>query len=165
MKTVLLLDVDGVVNVDLDPGWPGGLSRADAPAGGRVHELRWSPVLVDRIRDLHTSGAVEVRWCTTWSPHADVLEALWDLPPLGRCFTDPVPHRSKRILKYAAALAVVDGGDRLIWIDDREIPRFGPARAALLASGRALLIEPVPTYGLAPHHLDLIDLFLNGDNP
>src|SRR4051794_18921570 len=80
---VWLLDVDGVLNAL--PDW-----NADEPApdhawqdyevvtaSPRVHDqhkyrITYSPTLTKAIHDLHESGAVEVRWLTTWGRGANV---------------------------------------------------------------------------------------------
>jgi hypothetical protein len=159
---VLLLDVDGVVNVDL-PSWPGGYLDATVTADGRAWSIRWAPELLAAIVDLHRRGLVEVRWCTTWSYTIDVLEQLWGLPLWEQCFTEPLPRRHKARLKYAQALAVIEQGRRLIWADDHAIPLAGAKRAALTGDGRALLIVPAELYGLTPHHINLITTFAAGD--
>jgi hypothetical protein len=158
---IWLLDVDGVVNADR-PGWH------MAPYQRRVHadveyRLRWAPPLIQRVRKLHQSGAVELRWCTTWCPWAHVLEDCWGLPELPRALTDEAcgdwsPNKVD-LAKLAAAGAVADSGRRLIWTDDTAIPRRGPHRARLLHGGRALLISPASRSGLLPEHMDQIEEF------
>lgn len=121
--------------------------------------MRWSPPLIDRIRILHTSGAVEARWCTTWCAFADQLERLWSLPPLHRAFTDRVNGRAASLAKLAAARQVLADGRRLIWTDDTETPTSGDVHDELTAGGRGLLIAPQPSRGLRPEHMDSIETF------
>ena len=96
---IWLLDVDGVLNALPWRGatdWTGLPSKswddylvghaspdpADAdrgPKGG--YTITYSPELMRRIRELHESGAVEVRWLTTWGRGANLeLRELLDLP-------------------------------------------------------------------------------------
>lgn len=164
LPPVLLLDVDGVVNA-MQPGWGGTPRKAGAWSASDSYEytIRWAPALVDRIRDLHKAGTVEVRWCTTWCADADVLERLWRLPPLERAFTDPIKGRAASMAKLAAARQVLDDGRRLIWTDDVEVPTSGDLFDELTKSGRALLIRPSGRRGLQPDDLDAIEAFAKAD--
>lgn len=124
-QPVWLLDVDGVINANR-PGWGAPPRRESvwSPTDRQSYLLRWAPALIDRIRDLHARGAVEVRWCTTWCHEASILENLWRLPVLARAITvSPMPRGSDCWPhKIAAAQAVLDAGRRLIWTDDEAIP-------------------------------------------
>jgi hypothetical protein len=164
-KPVWLLDVDGVVNT-VRPGWAAAPRKALVWSGAdnTSYLLRWSPLVVDRIRLLHTSGKVEVRWCTTWCPEAGRLESLWHLPELARALSaDPMPRGPAcRPLKLAAARAVLAEGHRLIWTDDEALPPPGPDRDDLTADGRALLIAPRANRGLQPADLHRIEKFAEG---
>ncbi|MDT5033211.1 MAG: hypothetical protein QOC94_3382 [Actinoplanes sp.] len=159
---VWLLDVDGVLNASR-PGWDGTPQRRSvwSRTDQASYPLRWSPVLIDRIRALHVDGRAEVRWCTTWCPDADELEHLWRLPELERALTaDPMPRGvACWPLKLAAARAVLADGRRLIWTDDDAQPKPGPDRDELTANGLALLIAPRPNRGLSPQDLDRIEAF------
>lgn len=156
---VWLLDVDGVVNATR-PGWHAPPRRAYAYDAGTAYRLRWAPALIDRIRALHASGTVEVRWCTTWCAYADQLERMWRLPRLDRAFCDPVDGLTAAPLKVAAARKMLAQGRRLIWTDDEIVPAPGTdLHTELTAAGRALLIAPVSTRGLQPEHLDAIEAF------
>lgn len=154
---VWLLDVDGVVNAS-KAGWSAEPCKATAYAGGVGYTMRWAPALIDRIRDMHVAGLVEVRWCTTWCAWADQLERLWGLPPLGRAFTEDVNGYEASLAKLAAARQVLADGHRLIWTDDMEVPEPGDVvHDELTADGRALLIRPSGRRGLRPEHLDEIE--------
>lgn len=165
---VWLLDVDGVINTNR-PGWGGPPRRSQVWSDtDRVSYLiRWEPALIDRIRSLHRSGKVEVRWCTTWCPDAHRLEQLWRLPPLARAISaDPMPRGSECWpLKLAAARAVLAEGRRLVWTDDDAIPLPGPDLDELTASGQALLIVPKSNRGLQPEDLDRIESFIAASQP
>jgi hypothetical protein len=164
-KPVWLLDVDGVVNTTR-PGWGAAPHRSLvwSSADNTSYVLRWAPLLIDRIRTLVLTGRVEVRWCTTWCPEAERLEALWHLPGLRRALdADPMPRGAQCWpLKLAAAWDVLAEGRRLIWTDDEALPPPGEDRDELTAEGRALLIAPRPNRGLQPADLHLIEKFAEG---
>lgn len=154
---VWLLDVDGVLNANR-PGWHAAPRRAHVvDSAGHDWVIRWAPELIMCVRRLITLGRVEVRWCTTWCPDADRLEALWSLPSLGRAF-DTVPKgRFTGDIKLAAAREVLASGRRLIWTDDMVVPTFGPLYDELTADGRGLLIRPESRIGLTPEHMAMIE--------
>lgn len=161
---VWLLDVDGVINVRR-PMWGPQLGRGVArtvEAQGAVDwPIRWAPALIARIRRLAAAGVVEVRWCTTWCPDADVLERLFDLPAFGRALTAAELDAAEDTdpVKLAAARRVLAERRRLVWTDDTAVPASGPSAAELTAGGRGLLIRPHPRRGLRPRDLDRIEAF------
>lgn len=166
LPPIWLLDVDGVLNARR-PAWSG------APFNGRAYDnatewkIRWAPQLIKRIKDLHQSGTVEVRWCTTWCHQADQIERLFKLPEFGRAFTEELRGVACSEAKLAAARAVLAEGRRLIWTDDIEVPlpNQEPAlHAELTAGGRALLIRPDERGGLRPEHMDEIEAFARGEH-
>lgn len=160
MATVWLMDVDGVFNVD-HPGWSAAPYHATVYAD-QEYKLRWSRMLMVRTRRLLQAGVVDGRWCSTWCRWAHLLERAWSLPELARALSDDQCAMSPGQLdsaKLAAAKAVVDAGDRLIWTDDTAVPRFGPHREALERAGRALLIAPAGKTGLTVDHMAQIEEF------
>ncbi|MGC4886611.1 hypothetical protein [Micromonospora sp. DT227] len=164
---VWLLDVDGVINASR-PGWNATPWKGYAYENATEHKLRWAPQLITRIYELHRSGLVEIRWCSTWCAYADQLERLFRLPPLGRAFHDDVRGVAASLAKLAAVRQVLASGRRLIWTDDDETPTAGPLHDELTADGRALLIRPKSGRGLRPAHLDAIEAFARdheGDAP
>jgi hypothetical protein len=152
------LDVDVVVNATR-PGWSAAPRRATACADGDGWRLRWAPALIGRIRTLHVSGTVEVRWATTWCAYATQLERMWRLPLLERAFTGPLVGAAAAAAKLAAARRVVASGWRLVWSDDEVVPSSGTVHDELTAGSRALLIAPASNRGLQPEHLDAIEAF------
>jgi hypothetical protein len=157
-RPIWLLDVDGVINATR-PGWSAPPRTAWVYADGERWRMRWAPAMLDRLRQLHAGGAVEVRWSTTWCAWADQLERIWNLPALARAFTAPLTGREAADAKLAVARAVLADGRRLIWTDDTEVPRLGPLYDELANGGRGLLIAPAPRYGLQRDHLDAIEAF------
>lgn len=154
---VWLLDVDGVLNANR-PGWGAAPRRGTAYADGIGWTMRWAPALLDHIRTLHRSGTVEIRWCTTWCPHAGQLERLFALPQLEPCWHDNLAPPEAAVAKLAAAHEVLKSGRPLIWTDDADIPPA--AHEELPRLGRTLLITPRPNRGLQPEHLDAIEAFV-----
>lgn len=159
-RPVWLLDVDGVLNA-VRPGWDAPPRSGTAYSGGRPFRIRWAPALVSRIRELHSRGLVEIRWCSTWCSDADQIERLLGLPRLDRAWHHELSAQAAAVAKLNAAREVLDQGRRLIWTDDEAIPASGPLRDELTATGRALLIAPIPSRGLQPEDLDSIDAFLS----
>jgi hypothetical protein len=158
-RPIWLLDIDGVINT-LKPGW-GAAPRKTSCAG---FVIRWAPELVTRICSLHHSGAVDIRWSSTWCGYPDQLAALQRTfgLTLDAAFSDRPMSKTWGDLKAEAALAVLTEGRRLVWTDDDEIGaarRLFPALAAAEADGQALLIAPCSNRGLQPEHLDLIEAF------
>ncbi|WP_308285564.1 hypothetical protein [Actinoplanes hulinensis] len=156
ISPVWLLDVDGVLNATR-PGWGAAPRSGIAVSDGVAYRIRWAPALVSRLRALHSSGLVVMRWCTTWCADAEQIERLFGLPPLERAWTHPISSVQAPAVKLAAARAVVAEGRRLIWTDDEVVPVGGPVFEEL--SGNGLLIAPKPGRGLQPEHLDAIEAF------
>jgi hypothetical protein len=164
-RPVWLLDVDGVINVDKP-----GKAWSEAPFHATVFadvdfKLRWSPSLVRWISHLHSSGRVEVRWCTTWCPWTERLElALNTLRGLVKALSDEACFSSSRRVDEAkadVALAVWRSGRRLIWTDDTAITAAPGLQAQLTDGNRGLLISPNPQIGLTPDDVHKIDKFIS----
>lgn len=158
-KTIWLLDVDGVINVN-QPEWGTKPHHDTARSAGYDWPMRWAPALIHRIRALHNTGLVTITWCTTWCADAEQLEHMWKLPPLDRAFTEAINGPEAAAAKLAAARKVIANGDRLIWTDDSETPPPDwQEHAELTADGRALLIRPDKRRGLQPADMDAIEEF------
>lgn len=158
-RPVWSLDVDGVINV-ARPGWGAAPRNGSLEVAGLPYPMRWAPGLVRRIRALHDTRAVHIRWCSTWCDHAEQVERLFGLPSLDRAWWGEIIMDGVASAKLAAARAVLAEGRRLIWTDDAEVPTAGPVREELTGSGDALLIAPSPVRGLQPDDLDAIEDFL-----
>jgi hypothetical protein len=158
-RPVLLLDIDGVLNVAPNVGgWD--IPPVRVKAGFPVY---YEPRLIDAIRDLHARGVAEIRWATTWCgyPELGILERVLGLK-FERAFGDRPMPKTWGDLKVEAALAVLEEGRRLIWVDDSEVDagrRLYPKIAAAQAEGRALLVEPDSARGMQPGHLAAIEEF------
>lgn len=160
-KPVLLLDIDGVINGHPRRcGWDGPPRRLKV--GMPVYH---EPQVIDRLRQLHASGAVEIRWCTTWCgiPRAlDQLSKQLDLP-FAPAFGDRPMSKMWGDMKVEAVLAELSEGRRVIWADDEEATagrQIFLAIAKAEADGQLLLVEPDSSLGLRPEHFDAIETFV-----
>lgn len=166
---VLFLDVDGVINaiapID-DPLLPfDEYISTLGEAGGAQWPIVYSPEVISALRELHESGAVEIRWLTTWGDEAPLLGDQLGLPAFEVAAT---PHEER--FRYRRAwwkLTVVkefrdaNPGAPFIWLDD-DIGDDAQARAWLssLDEGTVLAISPNTFIGLEPSHFDFIADFV-----
>lgn len=158
-RPVWLLDVDGVINCTR-PGWHAAPFHKTvwSNTADREFRIRWAPALIQRIRALHRSGLVEIRWCTTWCGDTSGLEHVFGLPALTSAFEVPA-GRYVGDVKLAAARQVLADGRRLIWADDDEVPTSGDLYDELTRDDRSLLVRPDSRTGLLPEHMDAIETF------
>lgn len=160
-QPVLLLDVDGVINVRPHTG---GWDRPPVKANCKGLPIYWEPELGLRLHTIHDTGLAEIRWCTTWCGLDLQLTALGQLIGIDAqpAFRDRPMSKTWGDLKVEAALAVLVEDRPLVWVDDEEAAaarRLFPAIADAERKGRALLVEPASEHGLQPHHLDAIEAF------
>lgn len=164
MRTVWLLDVDGVVNATR-PGWSAPPRSAMAYADGQGYRLRWEPKLIAAIHRVGKLADVDIVWATTWCDHVDQLERVFGLD-LPVAFGPRPAHLTYDEQKVDAARQVLARGDRLIWTDDNVVPAARGAHrefALAEADGRALLIAPKPSRGLRPEDVERIEAFAGHD--
>lgn len=160
---IWLLDIDGVINAN-KPGWSAPPRRTRC--AGFV--IRWAPALIARITQLRNTGAVDIRWSSTWCGYPDQLDELsrhlgLNLDP---AFGDRPAALCWGEMKANAALDVLRDGRRLVWTDDDEVDaarNLVPLLATAETEGRALLIEPRSNRGLQPVDLDRIAAFAAGE--
>lgn len=164
-KPVLLLDIDGVLNVF--PTYPEvypenlkapttTLKKSYATDGKDNYPVKYHPDVIDSLRSFIAKDLAEVTWCTTWCDYVEQFEKMWDLPELLKAFRGVDPEDVFRA-KRAVAEKVVASGLRLIWIDD-EIGLFGGLEIDLkykIDSGllktypkQIYTISPEPDFGL-----------------
>ena len=170
-RPVWLLDVDGVLNAH-HPGWEGRPAEGYARAGGARFWIRWSPELVARLQQIDATGAVEIRWATTWVPWIESIEDLLGLPSWTAAWAGPYegdgsPAIPTPIRKLSTALHIVERERRaLIWTDDDAIPTRGPEHDRIAGAGvPCLLVRPNSRMGLQPADLDAIEQFLQHQGP
>lgn len=179
--TLVLLDVDGVVNAlaGRGSGWRTGTAVADS----RSWDIRWSPRVVDAVRGW--CERADVRWLTTWGHDANIsLRHLVGLPelPVAGTYDDVdasgAPDRAGAALASVTPAApdpltgqwwkfdVVRGlvraepGRRLVWLDD-DLALDPGVRDWMQAHADCLLIAPDPRSGLSADELARVEAFLS----
>lgn len=108
-KSILLLDVDGVLNSVHDK--PHDDLREDTYFSGMANRdlrLRWSPWVIEQVKRWAT--IVEIKWATSWGTSAQYILA----PKLGLPhFELFAPHR-----KFWPELPEAYADYRILWLDD-----------------------------------------------
>jgi hypothetical protein len=164
---ILLLDVDGVLNaarVDLPDGWRRGMFN------GFV--LSWDPSVTARLRELHESGRVEIRWLTTWAGNADRLLAEPMRLPRGlKTYAEegaaPTGFGGALgglsgwwKLALAQQVAEAEPDRRIVWIDDDLADQAADTGEWLAARPHVLVVAPDLFAGLTHEQLDEIEAWL-----
>lgn len=177
---VLLLDVDGVVNAlskRVPSGvWPNGswITGTADDAEGKTYPMLIARQVVDFFNALHSSGAVEVRWHTTWQWAA---QNVADVAGFGKFdvavapeFADYRNFQKQAIMdgrltwwKLPAAERVVQvEGRDLIWVDDDlpyELLRKAKFDPKLGGDRMVLFVDPYSMTGLAELEMKKIQMF------
>jgi hypothetical protein len=161
-KPVILLDLDGALNVAPDAGMPDPTSwanwrKVNQRSDGYRYRVQISEYVCSWIANLDPQ-LVEVRWLTSWltDPWAlRSLETKLDLPHLAFQPTAPLYPATTNSQpgldwwKWQAVRPVIDAGTPLVWIDDELTKLLDPGvREGLLANPRVLLVEPDETQGI-----------------
>jgi hypothetical protein len=161
-KPLMLLDVDGVLNAfDGTRNIPAGYQKTVCNG----YTIKWRPEVAARLRDLHDSEAVEIRWLTTWADEANAwISPALDLPIL--TVAGQVPFREKNgwwKLVVVRDLAVAEPTTPIVWVDD-DIKGDRDAMAWLRtpAADNVLAICPAVNVGLTDVDLDLIEGWVAG---
>ena len=164
---ILLLDVDGVLNVaclDLPPAWRRGVFNG--------FTLSWDPSVTDRLRGLHESGRVEIHWLTTWTTDADRLLAEpmglpRGLPTHARADAAPTGFAGRLggasgwwKLAVARQVAAAEPDRRIVWIDDDLAEQAADTGEWLAANPHVLVVAPDLYRGLTHAQLDEIEAWL-----
>ena len=165
---VLLLNVDGVLNaVTVDP--PAGSWTRWERSVVDGWPILWSPDLTERLLALHETGAVELRWLTTWWDKIGVL------PFPSGLLVCPVANDEDDYLrsdlgpevwwKHPVARRIVEReGRRVVWCDD-DLGFDRDARDWVASEdGRVLGVCPATVPGLTPEHLDRIERWVPGSS-
>lgn len=157
-----LLDVDGVLNAVCGTLPPGYKRRSI-----NGYDITWNPAIVTRMRQLHETGVVEIRWLTTWCHDAATKIAPALGLPLDCIVEGADDHRNtdhKTWWKSPAAKRLSDAEpDRaLIWTDDdlTDAERNGEVDWLRDRTGPTLAISPDWRCGLTPKLLARIEAFL-----
>lgn len=159
-RPVWLLDVDGVINA-VCFGVPDGYKRIRANG----YEITYDPAIIARIRRLHDSGAVEVRWLTTWCSDADTFLAEPLQMVRSLVVEGELDHRiASGWWKSTAARRVSDANPdaALIWTDDDLSYSESKGEVDWLRerTGPTLAISTNPMTGLTADNLDRIEAFV-----
>ncbi len=164
---ILLLDVDGVLNAmrwELPDGWEQGTFNGFL--------LSWDPTVTARLRELHESGRVEIRWLTTWATDADRLLAEpmglpRDLKTYARADAAPSGFAGRwggRFgwwkLAVARRVAEAEPDRRIVWIDDDLAEQAADTGEWLAAHPHVLVVAPDLYVGLTHEQLDEIEGWL-----
>jgi hypothetical protein len=114
---IWLMDVDGVLNA-FDESVPviGDWSDWEVFTA-RGFPMRYSPSMIKRIRALHDSGVVEVRWLTTWGRYANTDLTQFGLPELK--VQAEMPFRERHgWWKLPVVQQLFEKGRTIVWTDD-----------------------------------------------
>jgi hypothetical protein len=190
MRPLLLLDVDGVLNIlgdDTQPSWD-VIMTGRAVADGMAYTITWSPEVIQAVLDWIDQG-VEVQWLTTWGHDANTsmrhLIGMPELPVAGtydenwagavesastRSHAEMAPAAPDPLTgawwKYDVVKRLLDEHpDRLlVWIDDE---LFRPTRFRRWAEAheRVYPTGPDGDLGLTQENLDEIEAGLSETAP
>jgi hypothetical protein len=158
-----LLDVDGVINA-VCGSVPPGYERQRISG----FQITWPTEVIRRMRQLHETGAVEIRWLTTWCDDAAKMIAPALSLPLDCVVEGAADHRStdhKTWWKSAVAKRLSDAEpDRgLIWTDDDldYAERNGEVDWLCERTGPTFAYAPDPRQGITPKALARIEAFID----
>lgn len=158
-RPIVLLDVDGVLNVVCNPNepptdWPE--YRTEVMNGYRI---TWAPALIERLRALHEAEEVEIRWLTTWWAKIPTLAPL-GMPDLTvACNAEDYAVRN-RWWKLQPAQRAYEEGRKLVWIDDDLVDQEAWRWGKSLDRERFLGVVPRWNHGITPDLMDAIEAFV-----
>lgn len=151
-----LMDVDGVLNHWDIHKYPEPTFKTFAASNGFT--ITYDHTVISRIVDLHESGAVEIRWLTTWQSQANVeLREIFgfkenlvveggdcDMPYLEGWWKLPIAQKA------------VETYDRVIWIDD-EVHTYTDTLQFIKTIEPNKLLTIAPRQYLTHKHIDKIE--------
>jgi len=167
-KPLMLLDIDGVLNAYryrpaesvLPVGGYEDLTEFDVYVDeDRSYRFWTSPTLISELKEIASSGLVEVAWLTTWENRANLKVC----PVLGLPVFPVAAGQYGRFSDYywkpRAAVEAIELGRPIVWVDDVEIR--STEREAFAESGLPhLLIAPDPEFGLTRGDMSSIRDFI-----
>lgn len=147
-RTVVALDVDGVINPDLplshgDPAWGPGWTRRDVTIPPMPLDLYTHPAMLDRLGGLAARPDVDLVWLTTWRDHANQHispAAGWPTLPVID-FTDRIAAGWGHVhhLGHAGKADALDEWltarpdiTRVVWVDDAHLAPQGDLHRRLV---------------------------------
>jgi len=168
---VILLDVDGVINV-LEPIDAAGYEYADVSVhrnfSVEVFPIYWRQVVVDYLNRVSRDGLAEIQWLTTWGQHAitalspalgldqfQVADTIERYRPQERIVWTPNWWKLNAIRRFA-------GVRRFAFIDD-DLSEWTRAQIAAIAPD-SFLLRPASRVGLTDDDLASLDAWLTGQN-
>lgn len=164
-KPIWLLDVDGVINAlprsSTAAAWSDLRRIESSPYENpkMLYTITYSPRLLDQVRRMHVSGAVELRWLTTWGDGANLdLGPQLGLPRIESVCEPDDSYDEWWKLTAARRLHEENPDARVVWTDD-DLKHEPHARREARDWGW-LVISPDDEIGLTPEHLDEINEYL-----
>ena len=157
-KPVILLDVDGVVNIVGTGKIWGDIQTKKVATNGEFNDVRYSPSMIDSINKWNVRA--DIKWLTNWNEEAKLSLS----PALGlyqfKMARTSAHYESK--IETANRIAKEVGDKTLIiWIDS-EIESLAdtPGMKKMYARPNTLLISP--DWGLSRDEVNLVDECLEG---
>lgn len=157
-KPILLLNVDGVVNILGTGNMWGDIETKEVAAYGEIIDVRYSPSMIDSINKW--KALAEIKWLTNWNE-----EARFSLAPALGLYSFKMArtsdHHETKIETANRIAQEVGDKTLIIWIDS-EIESWNdlPGMKKMYARPNTLLISP--EWGLSPEEVNLVDECLQG---
>jgi hypothetical protein len=157
-KPVILLDVDGVINIIGTGKIWGDIQTKKVATNGEFNDVRYSPSMIDSINKWNARA--DIKWLTNWNEEAKLSLS----PALGlyqfKMARTSDHYESKTETANRIAKEV---GDKtlMIWIDSAiESLADTPGMKKMYARPNTLLISP--DWGLSRDEVNLVDECLEG---
>jgi hypothetical protein len=157
-KPVILLDVDGVINI-LGSGkiWR-DMQTKKVASDGEIIDVCYSPSMIDSINKWHARA--DIKWLTNWDEEAKLSLS----PALGLYQFKMARTNDHHETKIETANRIAqEVGDKtlMIWIDSEiETLCDTPEMKKMYTRPNTLLISP--DWGLSPEEVNLVDECVNG---
>lgn len=176
MKTVIYIDVDGVINsLSRKPpknstNWHGTWRQKNVQLHGGKYVILWSTELVEAINALDTRDDVEFVFLTTWqesattilSPLTGLNSLYWDvLHPLTEDAEDDLVNWWK--LDTIKEDLEIRKPDQFIWLDDDIAYDLKAQDWLSTLETDVLAIAPVSVLGITKKQIDVIINFIDED--
>lgn len=159
MGNVVLLDIDGVVGpMGANPCYEGESVWAKLPPG-RMH---FSKNIVERLKQLHSTGLAEFRWLSSWQDEAVQLASALSLPAWPAYTKADRPTDLLWLTdwwKEAVVSDLVRRGHSVVWCEDN-IPYQANTMALNAYRDSLLCIAPNSGLGLTLQDLTTIEEWL-----
>jgi hypothetical protein len=157
-KPVILLDVDGVVNIIGTGKIWGDIQTKKVATNGEFNDVQYSPSMINSINKWNVRA--EIKWLTNWNEEAKLsLSPALGLYQFKMARTSA--HYENKIETANRIAKEIGDKTLMIWIDS-EIESLAdtPGMKKLYARPNTLLISP--DWGLSPNEVNLVDECLEG---